>query len=458
VIDVVEINADNQLLAHVVFDPDDIDTAFEELESRYLAGEAAPYSQTWSVVASSYAAFNRHEVPTADWVTIDHRRATPFEPSNMTPSIRTIWDLTPNLSIHIEAVHRLNDSGAVITHKGHGSSQEGFDAEWRAIDLLMVEGDRINRCEVFDEADIDAALARFEDLSRPAHRLENAASQVAERYQAHFVTRDWDAMAQLLAYDSSIEDRRRTVNSGITHGRDAEIEEWRAAAHVGFTDATAAVIATRGERIALTHARYSARDKRVEAFHAEALHVIEIDADERIAAAVSFDLDDIDAAFEELETRYIAGEAAAHARTWSLIVATHAAFIRRELPAMPPDLLDHRPLVTVEAGDPTANIRAMWEFTPDLRIYIEAVHRLSDLGAVFTQASHGTSQAGFEAEWRVVELVTVEGDRVKRGELFEEADLDAALARLRGTAPAHAAARKRRKPSSRALLEMLRDP
>ena len=32
-----------------------------------------------------------------------------------------------------------------------------------------------------------------------------------------------------------------------------------------------------------------------------------------------FDLDDIDAAFEELDARYLAGEAAAHAHTWSVI-------------------------------------------------------------------------------------------------------------------------------------------
>ncbi len=46
------------------------------------------------------------------------------------------------------------------------------------INLLTVEGDLINRCELFDEADLDAALARFDELSRPAPQLENAASQV----------------------------------------------------------------------------------------------------------------------------------------------------------------------------------------------------------------------------------------------------------------------------------------
>ncbi len=61
-------------------------------------------------------------------------------------------------------MHRLSDLGAVVTHVAHGTSHEGFDAEWRAIDLLTVDGDLINRCEIFDEADLDAALARFEEL------------------------------------------------------------------------------------------------------------------------------------------------------------------------------------------------------------------------------------------------------------------------------------------------------
>ncbi len=69
------------------------------------------------------------------------------------------------------------------------------------IQLLTVEGDRINRCEIFDEADLDAALARFEELQPQAPRLENAASQVGERYLAYFAARDWDAMAEILADD-----------------------------------------------------------------------------------------------------------------------------------------------------------------------------------------------------------------------------------------------------------------
>ena len=81
--------------------------------------------------------------------------------------MRASRDFTPDLSIYIEGVHRLSEFGAVITNTAYGTSKEGFDAEWRTIQLLTVEGDRINRLEIFDEADIDAALAMFDELDRP---------------------------------------------------------------------------------------------------------------------------------------------------------------------------------------------------------------------------------------------------------------------------------------------------
>jgi hypothetical protein len=51
---------------------------------------------------------------------------------------------------------------------GAGTSKEGFDAEWRMINVVVVDGDLISRSEMFDEVDIDTALARFDELNRPA--------------------------------------------------------------------------------------------------------------------------------------------------------------------------------------------------------------------------------------------------------------------------------------------------
>jgi class 3 adenylate cyclase len=433
---IAQIDADERLVAIVSFDLDNIDAAYEELDARYLGGEAAAHSQTWSVIARTYAAINRHEIlPTApDWINVDHRRLArvTIQTDDLTTYLRTAWDLTPDLTIHVEAVHRLSGRGAVVTHAAHGRSPEGFEAEWRMVEVLTLEGGLINRCELFDEADLDAALARFAELQPLARPLENAATQVAERLQANFAVRDWTARAELLAEDCSVDDRRRVVNAGIQRGRDADIANMRAIAAVGVANIALTTIATRGERLALSRARMSGRDQRPEAFYTETLAILEIDTNNRAVAQVVFDPDDIDAALAELDARYLAGEAVPHAHTWSVIAGAYAATNRRELPQTTQDWvsIDHRRAIAFAPGELIPDIQATWDIAPDINSYAEAAHRLSNLGAVVTQVVRGTSQQGSEGEWREIVVVTVEGDLINRIEMFEEADLDAALAKF----------------------------
>ena len=128
-------------------------------------------------------------------------------------------------------------------------------------------------------------------------------------------------------------------------------------------------------------------------FRIEVLGIVEIDADERIVALVAFDLDDIDAAFEELDARYLAGEAAAHAHTWSVI----AGLTPRSTGAnFPNDAgLGHRrpPAAahTVEASD-QQHLRASGISRRTSASTCESVHRLSDFGAVVTYRRMGPRQ------------------------------------------------------------------
>jgi hypothetical protein len=165
---------------------------------------------------------------TPEFVGIDHRRVTAFAPGEHSAYVHAWWDQVPDIGYRIEAVHRLTDLGAVVTQAKRGTSQEGFEAEWREINLLTVEGDLFNRSEFFDETDLDDALARFDELHRPSSRLENAASRVVKRFLAQFASRDWDAIAEALADDFSNDDRRRVVGAGVRHGRDAQIASMRA--------------------------------------------------------------------------------------------------------------------------------------------------------------------------------------------------------------------------------------
>ena len=432
---VIEVDSDERFAAHLAFDLDDFESAIAELDSRYLAGEGAAHSHTWSVITGAYAALNRHEIAatTPDFASIDHRRATKFAPGDLIAYVRATWDLAQDDSTYIEAVHRLNNLGAVVTHVTYGSSQEGFDAEWREVFLLTVEGDLLSRCELFDEADLDAAIGKFEQLSRPTpRRLENAASQLYERFKVWIAARDWRAISEQLADNVLTDDRRHPINSGIRHGQDAVIAEVSALVSVGI-DLTTEVVATRGEHLVLSRIRTASRDQGPDEFGSVDLDVLEIDADGRGVARVVFNLDDFDAAIAELDARYIAGEAAPHARTWSIIAGAYAALNRRELPPTTPDWvnIDHRRGTSFAPGEMPALLDAAWSLTTDLTHSIEAVHRLSDRGAVCTHAAHGVSHDGFEAEWRGVDLLTVDGDMVNRCELFDEAELDVAIARFK---------------------------
>ena len=133
-------------------------------------------------------------------------------------------------------------------------------------------------------------------------------------------------MSDLLADDFLQDDRRRVVGAGTRHGRDAQIEDMRAIADLGFKHWTPDVIATRGSRLFLRRVRYS-DSERPDAVHIDVLEVVEIDADERMTALVIFDPDDTDAAFEELDARYLVGEAAAHAHLVGLVRRSYNASI-----------------------------------------------------------------------------------------------------------------------------------
>ena len=118
------------------------------------------------------------------------------------------------------------------------------------------------------------------------------------------------------------------------------------------------------------------------------LGLVEIDADNMTRAVVPFDSDDLDAAFAELDARYLAGEAAAHADIWSVITKSYAGTNRHELPPTTPDWenVDHRRGRAFAPGELEAYLRATYDdLIPDIHVYVEVVHRLSNIGAVVTR-------------------------------------------------------------------------
>ncbi len=419
------------------FDPDDIDAAFAELDARYLAGEAAAHSHTWSVIAGVYAALNRRELPptTPDWVNIDHRRTTAFAPGDAIASLQATWDLTSDFAIHIETVHRLTDLGAAFTYAAHGTSQDGFDAEWREIAFVTVDGDLISRCEIFDEADIDAALARFDELNRRAHRLENAATRGWARLVDAFNRRDPDGFWALAAADGRYEDRRK----GLRDEGPARQEVVRALFEAfGEWLLETEIVAVRGSRLALTHDRYRETGDAERPITLDSLTLTEVTDDDLVRSLVIFDPDDINGAIGELTARWIASGEVAHpevieAQRWLVDAANRHdwdAFAMRSAGAT---YVNHRQLATGETdtiADYMSSIRMMASLVPDLWVEPAEILTYSAAGFVTRDVVRGTSTDGVAIEIQLVMLTLLDGDRVTHVEAFGLDQRDLALARF----------------------------
>ncbi|WP_435405769.1 hypothetical protein MPNTM1_02001 [Mycolicibacterium parafortuitum] len=434
---VVESNPQNRMVVRILFDIDDFAAALAELDARYLAGESAPDARTYRAVTRVIESLSNREMPytTEDFVDVDHRAIAGMQDREPTAYLGVAITDSTDIRLYIESVHRLTDTGTVITHVTRSPALQGTDAEWRVVAVVTFDGGLPNRCEIYDESDLDTALARFEELCRAVRPLGNGVTAVADRLYACFAARDWCGLSQILAEDVVMDDRRRVVGAGVRRGRDAEIADLRALAEIGMAQFRANVVATRGERLALSRFQTWQADGQPDEFHAELLGIGEVDGHGRVTAIVGFDADDLDAAFAELDARYSAGEAAPHAHVWSVISSATAAFNRGDAVAVTSDcvVIDHRVKATIASGsdsDLDAYLNASWNLTPDLRAHIETVHALTGRGAVVTTVSSGTTADGFRAEWRQITMMTVRGDVGARCEIFDEADLCVALARF----------------------------
>src|SRR4029079_14991712 len=127
-----------------------------------------------------------------------------------------------------------------------------------------------------------------------------------------WAARDWDAVAALHAPALEIDDRRRLLRA--QGGAEGSMAAPRRLFELQGIRWLLTPIATRGERLALSRVTFEGE---VEggggALAIDYLAVDEVDAGGRSRGVVAFDLDDLDAAFAELDRRWDAGEGAAHA-------------------------------------------------------------------------------------------------------------------------------------------------
>ncbi len=203
---------------------------------------------------------------------------------------------------------------------------------------------------------------------------------------------------------------------------------------MGFTTVAVEHVAVRGDRLCLLRSTFTA-DSGSELV---IVSVYEIDANGRGSYLSLHDPDDLEAALDELESRYheiradvprIAEEGFRREKEafdrgdWEAVRACYSPAFRA---------VDHRPLGFPEAGldEYVARTRALTERAPDLHGFARTVF-YTERAALAVTAFAGTGQGGSEYEWDLVYVAQADDrGRYLRIEYYPIDDWAAALARF----------------------------
>ena len=190
-----------------------------------------------------------------------------------------------------------------------------------ALSVLEQRDGRVARLELFHDGDLDAAMARLHELNAEegADEACNRADRAGRAY-ARDVAGGTVASTRVLADDAVVDDRRHMLRNTYV-GRNAIIEGWRTTGTIRPWQVEFDTLAVRGENLALTAAHFAKVDDPDTVV--QNAHVCRLNADRALDRIVLFDLEDLEAAVDELD------------RLWAESLDTT-------------DLLEHRELTVID--------------------------------------------------------------------------------------------------------------
>ncbi|HJQ85102.1 MAG TPA: hypothetical protein VKA21_13545 [Candidatus Binatia bacterium] len=459
----VEIDAAGRLTALVAFDPDDLDAAYAELNARYSAGEGAPYAGLFASMEpiGTFAPGFERLLPDDFTITI-HRRFAGTG-SSMTRDEFAAWlrvtthDLHARQRMRLDHILRISPAAELLVGRLFGTVAGGGDFETAVVNVIAHDGTRPHAIEAYDLDQLDVALARYDELTATATgptRIENAATRSKDRFLASWHARDWDGVAAVYAPGFRVSDRRPMIRleldppqslEGIRVGFDLFTMTWKVE-----------VLATRGERLMLARAHWEGSGGAVGPSEGDMLEIVEVNDRETRELQIVLDPGDLDAAFDELDARYGAGEAAAHPHLRSTLGDFKRAFAARDWDAIvamqAPDFIlhDHRPLGwgTLDGAHYLDSLKALAALAADSRFRTDHVW-LSRRGVLGIHVVHGTREGGAFEEPRVTVSEHDERGAYRRMDFYALAQLDEARARFAALRASPARIRTDRVPSRR---------
>ncbi len=445
VLDLAEIDAEGRVVANLLFDLEDEDAAWAELDARFDAGEGLEHpaaaawcsefrrafaSREWDAMAALQAPDQEaHDHRLVGWGTLRGAGA-------WTPTLQELVTLAPDVRQRVQDL-RLCARGSLWRHDWYGTRDGGAFVSSLVLVVELDGGGRQRRLDVWDADRLDAALARFQEIAAPAApdgRFENAASRAWRAVNEAWSARDLERFAAPHAAALRYRDHRRLFELDLD--RAGFLDFTRPLIEMRAGRASLELVATRGERLALMHSTMEMADDAIGPSVIESLMLIETDERGEIAAYDRWDLEDADAAWAEIEARWSAGDgalgfdlwatrfgAALERRDWDAVAAGYAAdFVGH----------DHRLVSWGTVHGPSEHLRALREMValaPDARMRMN--HRLACArGALLDNTWVGTRDGGaFESPFVCVAEFGADG-RTVRSDFYDPHHLDRALARF----------------------------
>lgn len=326
---------DNDLVFYQgYFDEGDFEGAYRELERRNSRDLPPSQAAASNAGVEQALAENRGDFTAAfamfsqPGLVIESRSRSVFPrrtADELRRGLEELSDMLASYRVWASAICWLSDDVMVVRHEREGVGRGGGEYSWSRLYAAKIEDGLFTALCEFDVEDEEAAFAYAEEIARMSPGLltvTNRGSEVGERVTAAVEIGDFDGLVALYAHDAVYDDRRRLSGDPIVGS--AAIRAASERLRTQYSRFMLRTLAVRGDTLSITQAWWSDESGNTSI----QLILGEIDDHGRISYHATFDEDDFEAAYRELERRYYAGEGAAAARS-GLVNADYVAAMNR---------------------------------------------------------------------------------------------------------------------------------
>ena len=436
---VEEVDEEGRLVDWRLFAADALKDAVDHAADRFVVLEADEATKVAAAFAAAMRGFDSvalTELMADDYESVDHRWLA-FPPLTRADLLQLADDSPVDQPVLVPVEVIASDARAVLSRTAMydgeaGSLTDGF----AALTVTSIRDGKVTRTEHFAEADLDAAMARFREVTGDRWPAGDEPWNKADRF-----TREWATtgdVAELLGPDVEFEDRRRLVGEpGEERIVLTVMRRNVMAQHVSEIE----TIAVRGNLLSLHRMKWRSDGGRD--LEWELLTVAEFTDDGSPARAVVFEVEQLPEALAELHRMHIAtrdpvadaAEISLHEIRERGFAAMSAGDVEGLAAGLAEDIafVDHRPASFGSITGRDRMVDGVTGFLAEVDSIVAYAERglvISGMVVRYTGCYRITTPHGAEIlDRRQVVAVSAEDGRVVRLEEFPAEQVDEAIAR-----------------------------